>query len=117
LASGCRVDSGVQRAGGKSLDDGVAGKAMLVVAGRIVLSPSGASHYMGERLGAKLEIDHVPPGETLQIGWRWRTPESSENYRFLVPGRPSARRPWRRRWRSTPRSGACCRPPPSGRPV
>jgi hypothetical protein len=40
---------------------------MLVIDGRIVLSPSGGSHYMGERLGAKLEIDHVPPGETLQI--------------------------------------------------
>src|SRR6185436_18334336 len=71
-----RVDFGVQLDRGKILDDAVAGKDMLVIDGRIALSPSGGSHYMGERLGAKLEIDHVPPGEALQIGWRWRTPES-----------------------------------------
>jgi hypothetical protein len=86
LISELRVDFGVQLDHGKILDDAVAGKDMLVVDGRIVLSPSGASHYMGERLGAKLEIDHVPPGEALQIGWRWRTPESGENYRFFGSG-------------------------------
>ena len=81
-----RVDFGVSLDRGKILDDAVAGKDMLVVDGRIVVSPSGASHYMGERLGAKLEIDHVPPGETLQIGWRWRTPDSGRMYRFFVNG-------------------------------
>jgi hypothetical protein len=86
LIAELRVDFGVQLDRGKILDDAVAGKDMLVIDGRIVLSPSGGSHYMGERLGARLEIDHVPPGETLQIGWRWRTPESAENYRFLVSG-------------------------------
>lgn len=86
LISELRVDFGVQLDRGRILDDAVAGKDMLVIDGRIVLSPSGASHYMGERLDAKLEIDHVPPGETLQIGWRWRTPGSGEKYRFLVSG-------------------------------
>jgi hypothetical protein len=81
-----RVDFGVQLERGKILDDAIGGKDMLVVDGRIVLSPSGASHYMGERLGAKLEIDHIPPGETLQIGWRWRTPSSGQTYRFLING-------------------------------
>jgi hypothetical protein len=85
LIAELRIDFGVQLDHGKILDDVVTGKDMLVVDGRIVLSPSG-SHYMGERLGARLEIDHVPPGETLQIGWRWRTPGSSQTYRFLVNG-------------------------------
>jgi len=81
-----RVDFGVQLDKGKILDDAASGKNMLVLDGRIVLNPSGKVHYMGERLGAKLEIDHVPPGETLQIGWRWREPGASRTYRFLVIG-------------------------------
>ena len=64
---------------------------MLVVDGRIVLSPPGAMHYLGEQLGATLEIDHVPPGETVQIDWRWRTPAAAtELYRFLVNGPASS---------------------------
>ena len=86
LIAELRVDFGVQLDRGKILDDAIAGKDMLVVDGRVVLSPAGTSHYMGERLGAKLEIDHIPPGETLQIGWRWRTPASGQTYRFLISG-------------------------------
>ena len=86
LIAELRVDFGVQLDRGKILDDAVARKDMLVIDGHIVLSPSGTSHFMGERLGAKLEIDQVPPGETLQIGWRWRTPGSGQTYRFLIAG-------------------------------
>lgn len=86
LIAELRRDFGVHLDRGKILDEAVAGKDMLVLDGRIVLSPSGGDHFMGERLGAKLEIDHVPPGETLQVGWRWRTPASDRMYRFLVDG-------------------------------
>jgi hypothetical protein len=86
LVGELRVDFGVQLDKGKILDGAVAGRNMLVVDGRIVLSPPGAGHYLGERLGAKLEIDHVPPGETVHIAWRWRTPGASQLYRFLVNG-------------------------------
>jgi hypothetical protein len=79
-----RVDFGVQLDKGKILEDAVGGKDMLVVDGRIVLSPSGSAHYMGERLGAQLQIDHVPPGETLEIGWRWRAAGGGPLYRFLI---------------------------------
>jgi Domain of unknown function (DUF4157) len=82
-----RTDFGVRLDKGKILDAAVAGKDMLVVDGRIVLSPSGSQHYMGERLGCKLEVDHVPPGETLQIAWRWKSdPWAADEYHFLGVG-------------------------------
>jgi hypothetical protein len=79
-----RVDFGVQLDKGKILESAVGGKDMRVVDGRIVLSPSGSAHYLGERLGAQLQIDHVPPGETLQIGWRWRAAGGGALHRFLI---------------------------------
>jgi uncharacterized protein DUF4157 len=70
LISELRVEFGVQLDRGKILDDAVTGKDMLVIDGRIVLSPSSGNHYMGERLGAKLEIDPGRPdhGRRPEVG-------------------------------------------------
>jgi hypothetical protein len=86
LVEELRVDFGVRIDRGKILDAAVTTQDMRVVDGRIAVSPSGGEHYFGERMGFTAEIDHVPPGQTLQIGWRWRTPGSANLYRFLSPG-------------------------------
>lgn len=83
LISELRTDFGVRLDKDKILADVDASKDMLVVDGRIVLDPSTGEHYRGERLGVQLEVDHVPPGEELQVGWRWTTPQSKQEYYFL----------------------------------
>jgi hypothetical protein len=87
LVAALHADFGVRLDKGKILEAAAADKDMLVVNGRVHVSPSGGEHYMGERLGFIVEIDHVPPGEGLQIGWRWRPdPWGGPEYRFLVSG-------------------------------
>jgi hypothetical protein len=87
LVAALHTDFGVRMDKGKILEAAVADKDMLVVNGRVVVSPSGDEHYMGERLGFALQLDHVPPGEGVQIGWRWRTdPWGGPEYRFLING-------------------------------
>jgi hypothetical protein len=87
LVAALHTDFGVRMDKGKILDAAVADSDMLVVRGRVIVSPSGGEHYMGERLGFVLELDHVPPGEGVQVGWRWRTdPWGGPDYRFLVNG-------------------------------
>ena len=86
LIAELRADFGIRMDKGQILDASVANKEMRQLNGRVVVSPSSSTHYVGERLGFKLEFDFIPPGEGLQIDWRWTRPGAGSTYKFFGGG-------------------------------
>lgn len=82
-----RRDFGVRVDKGEILARIDKGKDLLVIDGRVLVSPTG-QHYIGERMKFQAELDHIPPGETLEVAWRWHDKSRSygDGYRFLVNG-------------------------------
>jgi len=85
LIAELRVDFGVRMDKGKILDAAAAQREMRNVNGRLVVNPTG-EHFVGERIGFKLEVDFIPPGEQLQLDWRWTYPGLGRELKFFSNG-------------------------------
>jgi hypothetical protein len=82
LIAQLRQDFGIQMNRAKLLDSVTAGTELRVLGGRIDRSPN-EKPYFGQRMTFRAELDYMPPGKTVRIGWRWKV--DSRESRFLVP--------------------------------
>lgn len=65
-----------------------AGKDLKEFDGRILMDPAPspiAPNYFGQRITARIQLDYVPPGATVQVRWTWRPADRADDPRLPPP--------------------------------
>jgi len=81
LVTRLNTEFGVQMDRSRLFETVAAGKELRVVGGRIQKVPEGKP-YFGQRMEFRVVMDYMPPGKTVQVGWRWKTDREYLTYLF-----------------------------------